>query len=36
LLPYESHGYAAEENLLHLLWEQYSWLEKYVKKANGK
>jgi dipeptidyl aminopeptidase/acylaminoacyl peptidase len=33
LLPYESHGYAAEENLLHLLWEQYSWLEKYVKKG---
>ncbi len=32
-MPFESHGYAAEENLLHLLWEQYSWLEKYVKKA---
>ncbi len=30
-LPYESHGYAAEENLLHLLKEQYDWLEKYVK-----
>lgn len=32
-LPFESHGYAAEENLLHLLWEQYTWLEKYVKNA---
>ncbi len=33
LLPYESHGYAAKENLLHLLWEQHQWLEKYVKNA---
>lgn len=32
-LPFESHGYAAQENLLHLLWEQYSWLDKYVKKS---
>ena len=31
-LPYEAHGYRGKENLLHLLWEQYSWLEKYVKK----
>ena len=30
-LPYESHGYAARENLLHMLWEQHQWLEKYVK-----
>lgn len=30
-LPFESHGYAAKENLLHLLWEEYQWLEKYVK-----
>lgn len=30
-LPFESHGYAAKENLLHLLWEEYEWLEKYVK-----
>jgi len=30
-LPYESHGYAAQENLLHMLWEQHQWLEKYVK-----
>lgn len=31
LLPKESHGYAAIENILHLLWEQDQWLEKYVK-----
>lgn len=30
-LPFESHGYAAKENLLHLLWEEHQWLEKYVK-----
>lgn len=32
-LPYESHGYAAKENILHMLWEQNQWLEKYVKNA---
>jgi dipeptidyl aminopeptidase/acylaminoacyl peptidase len=32
-LPFESHGYAAQENLLHMLWEQHQWLEKYVKNA---
>ncbi|MGV3461069.1 MAG: S9 family peptidase [Flavobacterium sp.] len=31
LLPKESHGYAAKESILHLLWEQDEWLEKYVK-----
>ena len=31
ILPKESHGYAAKENILHLLWEQDRWLEKYVK-----
>lgn len=31
ILPKESHGYAAKENILHLLWEQDQWLEKYVK-----
>lgn len=31
LLPKESHGYAARENVLHMLWEQDQWLEKYVK-----
>lgn len=32
-LPYESHGYAGRENILHTLAEQFSWLEKYVKHA---
>jgi dipeptidyl aminopeptidase/acylaminoacyl peptidase len=31
LLPFESHGYAARENILHMMWEQDEWLEKYVK-----
>lgn len=31
ILPMESHGYVARENVLHLLWEQDQWLEKYVK-----
>ncbi len=30
ILPKESHGYAAKKNVLHLLWEQDQWLEKYV------
>lgn len=34
VLPYESHGYAAKENILHLLWEQNQWLEKWVKNAD--
>ena len=32
-LPFESHGYSAKENLLHLLWEQTQWLNTYVKDA---
>ncbi len=31
LLPKESHGYQAKESILHMLWEQDQWLEKYVK-----
>lgn len=31
LLPYESHGYAARENIMHMLWEMDSWLDKWVK-----
>ncbi|MCK5401826.1 MAG: S9 family peptidase, partial [Flavobacteriaceae bacterium] len=31
MLPKESHGYRARESVLHLLWEQDQWLEKYVK-----
>lgn len=32
-LPYESHSYAGKENILHMLWEMNSWLDKYVKNA---
>lgn len=35
-LPFESHGYAAKENILHMLWEQNQWLEKYVKTDKDK
>jgi dipeptidyl aminopeptidase/acylaminoacyl peptidase len=31
LLPFESHGYAARENIMHMLWEMDSWLDKWVK-----
>ena len=32
-LPYEAHGYRGKENILHMLNEQFAWLEKYVKNA---
>ena len=32
-LPYEAHGYRGKENLLHLLWEQNEWLNRFVKNA---
>ena len=32
-LPFESHSYAGRENVLHMLAEQFEWLEKYVKNA---
>ena len=31
LLPLESHGYAARESVLHMLWEMNNWLNIYVK-----
>ncbi len=34
ILPKESHGYAARESILHMLWEQDQWLDKYVKNKN--
>jgi len=34
LLPYEAHGYRGKENLLHTLYEQNAWLDKYVKNAD--
>lgn len=30
MLPKESHAYRARESLLHMLWEQQTWLEKYL------
>jgi dipeptidyl aminopeptidase/acylaminoacyl peptidase len=33
-LPYEAHGYRGRENILHMLNEQFTWLEKYVKNAD--
>src|SRR5690554_1555235 len=32
ILPKESHGYVAKENILHLLWEQEQFLDKHLKK----
>ena len=34
MFPKESHGYRAKETILHLIWEQDQWLEKYVKNKN--
>ncbi len=31
LLPNESHSYAARESVMHVLWEQDEWLERWVK-----
>jgi dipeptidyl aminopeptidase/acylaminoacyl peptidase len=33
MLPEESHGYAAKESILHMMWETVTWLDKYVKNA---
>jgi len=32
ILPKESHSYVTRENIMHLLWEQDQFLEKYLKK----
>ena len=34
MLPKESHGYRAKESILHVLWEQDQWLDKYVMNKN--
>jgi dipeptidyl aminopeptidase/acylaminoacyl peptidase len=36
MLPHESHGYAARESLLHMLYEQTEWLNTYVRNAKPK
>ena len=33
LLPGESHGYAARESVLHVLAEEFEWLDQHVKNA---
>ncbi|MBE0361445.1 hypothetical protein PALI_b0421 [Pseudoalteromonas aliena SW19] len=30
MLPYEAHGSRARKSLLHVLWEQEQWLDKYL------
>ena len=34
MLPHEQHGYRARQSLMHLLWEQQRWLDKFVVNAN--
>jgi dipeptidyl aminopeptidase/acylaminoacyl peptidase len=34
LLPLEAHGYVARENILHVLWEEEQFLDKYLKNGN--
>jgi dipeptidyl aminopeptidase/acylaminoacyl peptidase len=33
MLPYEDHGYRGRESVLHRLWEEQRWLDKYVKQT---
>ena len=33
ILPYESHGYVAQESTEHVLYEMLSWFDRYVKAA---
>jgi dipeptidyl aminopeptidase/acylaminoacyl peptidase len=35
LLPFEDHGYRAEESVEHVLWEQIRWFDQYVKNADA-
>ena len=34
LLPYESHGYLARESVLHVLAEQFDWLNRWLGAAS--
>ena len=34
-LPNEAHGYRAKETIEHLLWEKFTWFDKYVKHAES-
>jgi dipeptidyl aminopeptidase/acylaminoacyl peptidase len=33
MLPYESHGYQAQESIEHVLYEMISWFDRFVKNA---
>jgi len=33
MLPKEAHAYRARESILHMLYETYAWLDRYVKNA---
>lgn len=33
MLPFESHGYAARESVLHVMAEMLEWADKYIKNA---
>lgn len=35
LLPFESHGYAARENIMHMFWEMDNWLMNWVKERKN-
>jgi dipeptidyl aminopeptidase/acylaminoacyl peptidase len=36
ILPYESHGYVARESVLHVLAEQFSWLDRWLNGTKAK
>jgi dipeptidyl aminopeptidase/acylaminoacyl peptidase len=35
-LPYEAHGYAARQSVLHTVAETVNWLDKYGKNAKAR
>ena len=35
ILPLESHGYLARESVLHVLAEQFSWLDRWLGPADS-
>jgi dipeptidyl aminopeptidase/acylaminoacyl peptidase len=35
VLPLESHGYLARESVLHVLAEQFSWLDRWLRPAGA-
>jgi dipeptidyl aminopeptidase/acylaminoacyl peptidase len=35
MLPLESHGYLARESVLHVLAEQFSWLDRWLRPAGA-